>query len=324
MTVGFAVREAAAYNYDNLGILIAENVLIMSGPPIYAVTNYLVLGRCLYYLPYLSPIHPGRVVTTFLGVDFIVEVLIGSGVSRAINTTNSPSNRKVGETLVKSALIIQAIMFLLFITLAAHFHRRARRASILPKNLQTIIIVLYISSTLITIRCLYRTVEYFQGYTGDLYTHEAYFWVFEAALMWTNTAMLNIWHPGRFLPRDYKLYLSRDGVTEIRGPGWKDDRGVVVSLLDPFDLIGLFRGNDKKTEFWNMAPGEWEAQEARETAEKERLAALPRGWLWTVLDPLHLYGYGGYFQRMKREGKARRKAKKAARRDVETAKAVGR
>lgn len=40
MLSGFAVRLAGAHNTDNLAYLIASTVLIMSGPPVYALINY--------------------------------------------------------------------------------------------------------------------------------------------------------------------------------------------------------------------------------------------------------------------------------------------
>lgn len=40
MIAGFAVRLAGAYDTGNLVYLIASTVLIMSGPPVYALINY--------------------------------------------------------------------------------------------------------------------------------------------------------------------------------------------------------------------------------------------------------------------------------------------
>jgi hypothetical protein len=88
MISGFAVRLAGAYNTDNLAYLVASSVLIMSGPPVYALINYLILSRILYYVPHLAPLHPGRVATTFVGLDGVCEVLIGQGVWRMVICTS--------------------------------------------------------------------------------------------------------------------------------------------------------------------------------------------------------------------------------------------
>ena len=59
----------------------------------------------------------------------------------------------------------------------------------------------------------------------------------------------NIWHPMRFLPRNNKIYLSKDGVTELLGPGWVDKRPFLITLVDPFDIMGFFLKRDKE-KFW--------------------------------------------------------------------------
>lgn len=41
----------------------------------------------------------------------------------------------------------------------------------------TVLYVLYSSAFLISVRCLYRVVEYFMGITGDIYRNENYFHV---------------------------------------------------------------------------------------------------------------------------------------------------
>lgn len=53
-----------------------------------------------------------------------------------------------------------------------------------------------------------------------------------------------------FLPRSNKVYLSKDGVTEVEGPGWVDKRPFLATVVDPFDLVGLIMGRDKTTKFW--------------------------------------------------------------------------
>jgi hypothetical protein len=40
MIAGFAVRLAGAYDMGNLVYVVASTVLIMSGPPVYALINY--------------------------------------------------------------------------------------------------------------------------------------------------------------------------------------------------------------------------------------------------------------------------------------------
>jgi hypothetical protein len=246
-----------------------------------------ILGRILYYIPYLSPLHPGRVATTFVGLDGVCEILIGNGAWRMANSSMTNKARKVGSNMVTASLCLQAVLFGVFGLLAALFHRRASKAGVLKRDLKVLLYVLYISATIVTIRCVYRLVEYIKGLDSEIYQNEAYFWIFEATIMFINTALLNLYHPGKRLPRSNSVFLSRDGVSERRGPGWADDRPWIVTVFDPFDMWGLFKGKDKKTQFWDMTDQELET--ARITKKKNR-----RGVFKGLVDPMHLWGGKGY------------------------------
>jgi RTA1 like protein len=127
---GFALREYGAYNHywdaniadsnanhPNLSRFIASTVLLFVAPPVYSGALYFIFGRVLYYLPYLAPMHPGRVWTTFIAMDAIVGIVAGNGASLASNTSNSPSKRRTGYDLAKASLIIQLGMFVAFVSL---------------------------------------------------------------------------------------------------------------------------------------------------------------------------------------------------------------
>jgi len=41
-----------------------------------------------------------------------------------------------------------------------------------------------------------------------------------------------------------------DGKTELEGPGAADKRPFLLTLFDPFDVVGLVKGTDAKNRFW--------------------------------------------------------------------------
>ena len=210
--------------------------------PIYSLMNYIVLARTLYYVPYLTPIHPGRVLSTFIGLDVVIGALTGNGASYSANTNNPPSKIKMGRDLIRASIILQLGAFVGFIALEVVLHQRLLKARIMNSRLKMIIFLLYTSSVLILVRNIYRVVSVWEGYDGYLEKHEAFFYVFDATLMLLNSAMLNIRHPMNYLPQDNKIYLSPDGVTERVGPGWADKRPFLITLFDPFDIGGLVGG----------------------------------------------------------------------------------
>ncbi|KAH7369979.1 hypothetical protein BKA65DRAFT_385990, partial [Rhexocercosporidium sp. MPI-PUGE-AT-0058] len=260
--VGYILREIGAFDYDNLNIFIASLVFIYAAPPIYELSNYFMLSRILYYVPYHSPIHPGRVLTTFGALSMVVEALNGNGAAYVANTSLPESKQNIGKSLLKAALVLQLGILAVFVALAAFFHRRCKKANLLPPNLHGALVTLYISSALIGVRTIYRTVEYFtvselnfanihaDTDLSPLLRYEWFFWVFEGVLMVINTFLLNCRHPMRFIPRDNTIYLAEDGATEIQGPGYLDKRPFLVTFFDPFDIAGAVKGRNMKERFW--------------------------------------------------------------------------
>jgi hypothetical protein len=68
--------------------------------------------------------------------------------------------------------------------------------------------------------------------------------------MLLNSYLLNIYPPLKYLPHNNKVYLAVDGKTEVEGPGMVENRPFLLTLVDPFDLVGLATGQDHKNRFW--------------------------------------------------------------------------
>lgn len=87
--------------------------------PLYELANYFTLSRALYYIPYHSPIHPGRVLTTFAALSAVVEALNANGAWRVANSQAPKSQQDIGHALLKTALILQIVVVTFFVLLAA-------------------------------------------------------------------------------------------------------------------------------------------------------------------------------------------------------------
>ena len=182
-----------------------------------------------------------------------------------------------------------------FVVLAADFHKRCARSGLLERagahasRLRVPLTTLYVSVTLIFVRTVYRIVEYFglaafkigagvdPNELSAVVRHEWFFYVFESLLMLTNVGMFNVWHPMRYLPRNHKIYLASDGITEVEGPGWADRRPLWQTLLDPFDISSMLGQKGKKEKFWQgqSAPvGEREEQVTRGEQSCDKTSAV--------------------------------------------------
>lgn len=227
--------------------------------PVYEGANFFILGRILYYIPYHSPIHPGRVFTTFIALCIVIETITANGAALVANTENPQNIQDRGKALLKTALILQLALMVGFTSLAGRFHYNCSRGGVVNHKVQRCLYVLYTSCVLITGRTIYRTVEYFTAASlnisnaedlSPVLKDEWFFWIFETLLMYSNTTLLNVFPPMHWLPPCNKIYLAEDAVTEIEGPGYEDKRPFILTVVDPFDLVGLIKTGGKKEKYW--------------------------------------------------------------------------
>ena len=249
---GFVCRAVSVYNTEIVNLYIAQYILVITGPVLFAASEYFILGRLLAYLPYHTPIHPGRVLSTFLLLSAAVEGLTASGASLLAGNKQA-SQVTVGLNLVKAALILQCVVEASFFSLVALVEHRCRKAGHLRTNVRVICTVLYITSFMMLVRCIFRAVQGFQETScpPDDYNcsvidrHEWFFWIFEVTNISIFVIILACFAPGRYLPRDVKIYLDPvDGHTERVGPGFAKavQRNFVATVLDPVDVSGMVTG----------------------------------------------------------------------------------
>lgn len=196
----------------------------------------------------------------------LVETLNALGVALSSNPSSSQDHQELGSRLTIAALAIQFAVILSCGILTGIFHWRCTRAKINNKAISTPLITLYVSLVLILIRCIYRFVEHMGNTTvhlddfeslatlSPILRYEWYFYIFEATLMLTNSVLWNIWNPGRYLPRNYHIYLARDGITEVEGEAKLDKRPLLAKIACVLTFGLLFRENKDGGSYWELKP----------------------------------------------------------------------
>ncbi len=238
-----------------------------TGPrPLLELANFHILGRILYYVPQLAPIHPGRVLTTFAFLSAVVEVLGALGVTQSTTPGLPEQKRQAGRSMLKAALVIQIVIALLFACLAAVFHRRCCKSGIRNAKVTTPLLTLYASTALMSIRTVYRITEYWAladttsvASLSPVVRYEWFFYVFEASIMLADCLLFNVFHPRRYLPERARTCLDEDGVAEIEGPDHLDNRPFWITLVDPFDIAGALQPS------WKAPPKKPDAVEVAAT-----------------------------------------------------------
>jgi hypothetical protein len=247
-----------------MNLFIAQAVFIYLAPPVYSAAAYNVVGRLMNYLPMHAVFHPDRVLMVFVYAGAAVEGITVAGAAKNAAAGDDLNQYKSGGVLIAVGLILQAAVEGLVITVVAIVHTRAARAGTVPRNVSTLCVTLYGTSTFVLLRCIFRAVESFEMFgnlgctdnCGPILSNEWYLFAFELGPMLIFTFWLNLLHPGRYLPRNKTRYLDTDGRTERMGPGWSDRRDPWETFIDPLDFQGKMKGQVSHDQYW-LRPNEW-------------------------------------------------------------------
>jgi hypothetical protein len=206
--------------------------------------------------------HPGRLLITFASLCVIVELLTALGVSYLANRDIADKLINLGDTVTRASLLVQIFITATFFLMAGILHRACHIGGINSRKVIRPLVMAYLSMLLILARTIYRVVEHFSvpppingnvtGFdTSSLrpsLRYEWYFYVFEATPLLIGLVLWNVWHPRHYLPEDHRTYLAQDGVTLLKGPGWKDSRSLTQTFFDPFASLTARGGHNKP--FW--------------------------------------------------------------------------
>ncbi|KAL4879846.1 RTA1 like protein-domain-containing protein [Aspergillus karnatakaensis] len=199
MTLGYIARTFSALHTSNLSLFIAQNLFIILPPSLYAATIYMTYGRIVIFIrkDHLSLIAPKRVTKLFVVGDvaaFILQ-LAGGGMQTV------QSMASAGEKLLIGGLFVQLLFFAFFLFVAGSFQVRLHQCGYRSgwrdcEDWRRLLHVLFVVSALIIARCLFRIVEYAQGYNGYLLRHEVYMYVFDMVPMLVVQVVFHFWYPG--------------------------------------------------------------------------------------------------------------------------------
>jgi uncharacterized membrane protein len=106
---------------------------------------------------------------------------------------------KAGSNLTIAGISLQLLWFIFFVIVAAFFHYQMRLSPTSTAQHRNVrwekyLRSLYFVSIMIVIRSAFRLVEYAEGFTGYLQSHEAFFYVFDSMLMLVVMVWMNWQH----------------------------------------------------------------------------------------------------------------------------------
>ncbi|KAK6586858.1 hypothetical protein PZA11_000148 [Diplocarpon coronariae] len=215
MTGGYVVRYLSARSPGTASLYAAQSLLILLPPSLFATTIYMTYGRIVLLVKKTdaSVVRPERVTGIFVVGDLLAFSLQLAGGGMLA----SDSDSSMGRIIVLVGLGIQLVFSGFFLTIAIIFDHRmtqAPRRGIIPiygkHSWRKLLLWLIICSALITVRCIYRMVEYTTGTEGFIMTHEAFAYLCDTILMLGVLSTFLFVHAGDVLPRKSDIQKMAD------------------------------------------------------------------------------------------------------------------
>lgn len=254
-----ALWETACYVFRILSIKHVANetfytvwfILMLLAPLWINAYVYMVLGRMVYNFTSSAKIlgfKAWRFGLYFVLLDIFAFLVQAVGASMASGNDIPQSQIFRGLHIYMGGIGLQQFFICCFVGLAIRFQRQMKRDAPTTdqKRALRMLYTLYAVLTLITIRIIFRLVEYSKGYSTGIPVHEAYQYILDSTLMLVALVLFNIVHPGQIMPGKESDFPSRK---ERKRIGKKNVKGRMAGALP------LYEANTADVQAVEPAPG---------------------------------------------------------------------
>lgn len=185
----------------------SPSIALTIAPVFLTAAIYLTLSRIfLIYNASLSRLAPRTVALTFMTSDFLSLVLQAAGGAIA-DTADEDSLKQTGIDIMIAGLVLQAISLAVFLGVALDFFLRVWRKgadeSVLERKalrermgFKVFLLSLLVATLAILARSIFRAMELWGGFEGELWNNETEFLVLDGAMVGLAVLLLSVLHPG--------------------------------------------------------------------------------------------------------------------------------
>ncbi|RSM01732.1 hypothetical protein CDV31_011205 [Fusarium ambrosium] len=238
--MAFIFRALSTKDQQSKGIYLVFQIFILLAPIWVNAYAYMTLGRMVYYfLPWRSILGmpAATLAAIFVGLDivsFIVQLIGGSMAGPGA----PPEEQQRAIHIYMGGIGLQEFFIVLFVGLCIRFQAKMHKLKgpggfkdFITSSWGMLITALYFSLAMISIRIIYRLIEFSGGMGEDnaLVTHEVYFYLLEAVPMFLALLVFNFVHPGRIMTGPHSdmpglFSLIKNKLSRNKGKELLDDR----------------------------------------------------------------------------------------------------
>lgn len=211
---GYISRILVHFN-PSYGASIAMQVILVIAPSFFTLANYVTVGRIMRALnvPKIL-IKSGWVASVFFGLEILALVTQSAGAGLSVSNKsssnsssnssedNSNQNAGKGQALLMLGLGMQVLFLTVFIFFTVGVNRKTNSIASAEnqKRLRLVYVGLYATSILLNIRCIFRLIEFAQGFYGFLSNHEVFLYIFDTIPVFCCVVLYTIFHYGLHSP----------------------------------------------------------------------------------------------------------------------------
>ncbi|KAJ4313951.1 Lipid-translocating exporter-like protein rta1 [Neodidymelliopsis sp. IMI 364377] len=179
-----------------LGPYIGQSLFIILPPSLYAATIYMIYGRLVVFVnaEEASIIRPNRVTKIFVCGDVVSFFMQAGGGGMMAQA----SMANMGQKIMLIGLFVQLIFLGLFVCISIVFWIRMSKSPkrhVIPQYgkypWNKLLMMVLAAAFIIVARCVFRVIEFAQGHSGYLVSHEIYIYMFDAAPMLVVQVMMH-------------------------------------------------------------------------------------------------------------------------------------
>ncbi|KAJ6602640.1 RTA1 like protein-domain-containing protein [Mycena vulgaris] len=198
-TSGLTLRVFSVLNTTSPAFGTPSQILILLAPIWINAFLYVLMSRFVYFFvpeKHVGGINAQRLSLCFVLLDITAFLMqAGGGV---LLDSDSPKDALMGIHIYMGGIGLQQLFILGFIALVVRFHYKMKRIDG-STEWKRPLYLMYASLVLITIRIIFRLIEFSSGLLSPITMHEAPFYCLEALPMFVALSLWNILHPGRVL-----------------------------------------------------------------------------------------------------------------------------
>lgn len=197
--ISYIAREIAIHNVTKVTYIIMLLFVLLT-PNAIALVNYMAVGKICTYAEFTSTWFKPYYIPRFF---FIADIFCFAiqGFAGGLLASNNTDSMKLGADVFTVGVILQLVFIGAFCFVTYWCDRKLKREQPDKHQLcQKAFITLYVTILLLTIRTIYRTVEYKTGYDGVVATTEWIYYAFDTLPIFICFMFYTWLHLGQYLP----------------------------------------------------------------------------------------------------------------------------